>query len=63
MKKRPIPLFAIIFGATVLQIANGVLVVIIPFQLGLAKTSARELDSSSPPTFASRKAFRLAYRI
>lgn len=40
MKTRPIPLFAIIFGATILQIANGVLGVIIPLQLGLAKTSA-----------------------
>jgi len=40
MKSRPIPLFAIIFGAAILQIANGVLGVIIPLQLGLAKTSA-----------------------
>ncbi|MDA1100016.1 MAG: MFS transporter [Proteobacteria bacterium] len=40
MKTKPIPLFAIIFGATILQIANGVLGVIVPLQLGLAKTSA-----------------------
>ncbi|MDA1088978.1 MAG: MFS transporter [Proteobacteria bacterium] len=40
MKPKPIPLFAIIFGAAILQIANGVLGVIIPLQLGLAKTSA-----------------------
>ena len=40
MGSRPIPLFAIIFGATILQISNGVLGVIIPLQLGMARTSA-----------------------
>lgn len=40
MFARPIPLLAIVFGATVLQIANGVLGVIVPLRLGLAQTSA-----------------------
>ncbi len=40
MISRPIPLFAIILGATILQISNGVLGIIIPLQMGLAQTSA-----------------------
>lgn len=40
MRVKPIPLLAIIFGAAVIQVANGILGVIIPLQMGLAKISA-----------------------
>lgn len=40
MFSRPIPLLAIIFGAAVLQIANGVLGIIVPLRLGLADASS-----------------------
>lgn len=43
MEIKSIPLFAIILGATILQVANGVLGIIIPLQMGLAETSATEI--------------------
>lgn len=40
MNAKPIPLLAIIFGAAILQVANGVLGVIVPLQLGMTEISA-----------------------